>query len=343
MIPRYKFHLFITPIYYPKCFEYGLFGVGRTQMNQIVNVHRGDFAFIYTTQKIGTRTKPFIYGPFRVVSEPYLNNEVVWAKDEKTGGDKYPYRVKIDTTPEHICEKPISAQKLYDLREEGRIKSVIDSSALINKSVINLLPNEGKLILESLVQQNSHGSNMESPKKGHAQKEGSIDPKEFVAKDLKEFRLESQFETYLLQNQDELNALTQFIRDEKSRYYVDIYNQVSTYIAGGAVDIIAVYEKYLFDMWLKLGVGVFELKKGVLEPDTIEQLIEYIEWTARLFPGIKKEMIRGVVVGRDFGNLESHRKDIITRIKEYDRLYNLVCYTYSIDETDDVIFKRLEI
>ena len=154
---RYKFHLFITPIFYKKSFEYGLFGVGRTQMNQIANVHKGDFVFIYTTQRIGSRTRPFIYGPFRVVSEPFFNDEYVWAKDE-SGKDKYPYRVKIDTTSEHICEKPISAQKLYDLREEGRIKSVIDSSALINKSVINLLPSEGKLILESLVQQNAHGS-----------------------------------------------------------------------------------------------------------------------------------------------------------------------------------------
>ena len=43
---RYKFHLFITPIFYEKCFEYGLFGVGRTQMNQIANVHKGDFVCI---------------------------------------------------------------------------------------------------------------------------------------------------------------------------------------------------------------------------------------------------------------------------------------------------------
>src|SRR4030042_2837946 len=172
---RYKFHLFITPIYYEKCFEYGLFGVARTQMNQIANVHTNDFVFIYTTQKIGSRTRPFIYGPFRVVSEPFFNDEFVWSKDEK-GKDKYPYRVKIDTTSEHSCEKPISAQKLYDLREEGRIKTVIDSSALINKSVINLLPNEGQLILESLIQQNSKGSLHTSLKKGHAETEIPINP-----------------------------------------------------------------------------------------------------------------------------------------------------------------------
>lgn len=339
---RYKFHLFITPIHYEKCFEYGLFGVGRTQMNQIANVHKNDFVFIYTTQKIGSRTRPFIYGPFKVVSEPFFNDEFVWAKDEE-GRDKYPYRVKIDTTQEHICEKPISTQKLYDLREEGRIKSVIDSSALINKSIINLLPSEGKLILESLIQQNSKGSSKKSPKKGHSETENKFDPKEFLGEELKEFRLESQLETYLLQNLNELNSLTQFVEGDESQYFVDIYNQVSTYIAGGAVDIIAVYEKCLFDMWLKLGVGVFELKKGVLEADTIDQLIEYIEWTARLFPGIKKEMIQGVIIGRDFGNQENRKKEIIAKIDEYDPVYNIICYTYSIDRNKKVIFKKLMI
>lgn len=339
---RYKFHLFITPIYYEKSFEYGMFGVGRTQMNQIANVHRGDFVFIYTTQKIGARTKPFIYGPFRVTSEPFYNDELVWAKEEKSGKDKYPYRVKIDITKEHICEKPISAQKLYDLREEGRIKSVIDSSALINKSVINLLPSEGKLILESLIQQNSYGSTKDSPKRGHGQTENSFDPKEFLGEAVKEFRLESQLETYLLQNQEELNSLTQFFNGDKSQYYVDIYNQVSTYIAGGSVDIIAVYEKSLFDMWLKLGVGVFELKKGILEADTIDQLIEYIEWTARLFPGIKKEMVQGVVVGRDFVNQESRKREIVAKIEDYNKLYNLVCYTYSVNVNNKVIFNKLK-
>ena len=338
---RYKFHLFITPIYYWKCFRYGLFGVGKNQMNQIANVHKNDLIFIYTTHKIGSRTRPFIYGPFKVISEPFFNDELVWAEDPKTGKDKYPYRIKIDTTPEHICEKPISAQKLYDLREEGRIKSVIDSSALINKSVINLLPSEGKLILESLIQQNSQSSNKESPKKGHTFKENNFDPGEFVREKLKEFRLESQLETYLLKNQEKMNALTQFMKDSKSQYYVDIYNQVSTYIAGGSIDIIAVYEKNLFGMWLKLGAAVFELKKGVLELETIEQLIEYIEWTARLFPGIKKEMIQGIVVGRSFGMQEKRRREIIDKLNGYKRLYKLVCYTYLVDAKNDVIFTKL--
>lgn len=339
---RYKFHLFITPTYYEKSFEYGLFGVGERQMNQIANVHKGDFCFIYTTQRIGSRTRPLIYGPFRVVSEPFFNDKFVWSKDDD-GKDKYPYRVKIDTTKEHICEKPISAQKLYDLREEGRIKSVIDSSTLINKSIINLLPNEGKLILESLVQQNSNGSLKESPKKGHEEVERKFNVNEFLGDKIKEFRLESQFETYLLQNHDKLNSLTEFVTGDKSQYYTDIYNQVSTYIAGGSIDLIVVYEKYLFDMWLKLGVGVFELKKGVLEPDTVDQLIEYIEWASRLFPGVKKEMIQGIVIGRDFGNQQNKRGKIVERLHDYERIFNIDCYTYSVNQQNDVVFTRLSI
>jgi len=296
------------------------------------------FSFI-PPKKIGSRTRPFIYGPFRVISEPFFNDELVWAKDDN-GKDKYPYRVKIDTTSEHICEKPISAQKLYDLREEGRVKTVIDSSALINKSIMNLLPSEGKLILESLIQQNASCSTKESPRKGHDEKENPFDPKEFLGEGLKEFRLESQLETYLLQNQDKLDSLTQFVNGDKTQYFSDVYNQVSTYITGGAVDIIVVYKKRLFDMWLKLGVGVFELKKGVLEPDTIDQLIEYIEWTARLFPGIKKEMIQGIAIGREFGNQKDREQEIIKKLKDYDQLYSLACYTYSVDSSGNISFLK---
>jgi len=174
----------------------------------------------------------------------------------------------------------------------------------------------------------------------HDEKENPFDPKEFLGEGLKEFRLESQLETYLLQNQDKLDSLTQFVNGDKTQYFSDVYNQVSTYITGGAVDIIVVYKKRLFDMWLKLGVGVFELKKGVLEPDTIDQLIEYIEWTARLFPGIKKEMIQGIAIGREFGNQKDREQEIIKKLKDYDQLYSLACYTYSVDSSGNISFLK---
>jgi len=52
-------------------------------------------------------------------------------------------------------------------------------------------------------------------------------------------------------------------------------------------------------------------------------------------------MIQGVVVGRDFGNQEDRKQEIIKKIDEHDKLYNLVCYTYSVVEDNKIIFNKL--
>jgi len=52
-------------------------------------------------------------------------------------------------------------------------------------------------------------------------------------------------------------------------------------------------------------------------------------------------MIQGVVVVKDFGNQENRKKEILAKIDNYDQLYNLVCYTYSVDKNDKIIFNKL--
>ena len=333
-----QFHLLITPRYYGMCLEYGLFGVGRAQMNQIANVHAGDFAFIYTATRAGSRTRPQIFGPFRVMSEPFYNDTVVWAPDPKVPKkDKYPYRVKIRLTPEHVCSNPLPVQRLWDMREEGKVKSVIDASALTNKSVINLLPNEGRLILESILQFNPRTGRDISPYSGHELKECAIDPCDFIGTSPAEFRMESQLETYLLQNRRWLDEMAQFASDEGD-WETEIYNQVSTYIAGGAIDIIVIYKKRVFDMLLTLGAAVFELKKGVLEEGIADQLLEYLEWTARLLPGLKREMIHGVLVGRDFGRASKQLDSLKLKLSKLSGAYNLSAYAYAVDNDRTIRF-----
>ena len=73
-----QFHLFITPKFYQKCYEYGSFGVSEINMNQLANVRKGDIAFFYTTRSIGPRTVGKIYGPFEILSEMFFNSNVVW-------------------------------------------------------------------------------------------------------------------------------------------------------------------------------------------------------------------------------------------------------------------------
>ncbi len=149
------FHLFISPKHFEKCLEYGLFGVSEGKMNELANVHKEDIAFFYTTAKIGSRTIGQIYGPYEMTSELFYNDTVVWeGTEEDLTKDKYPFRIKLKLLEEHICTQPISVQKLWDLKEEDKIRTIMDSSALINKAVCNLFPEEGKLLLQSLIQAN---------------------------------------------------------------------------------------------------------------------------------------------------------------------------------------------
>jgi predicted RNA-binding protein len=326
-----KFHLLITPQHFKKCAEYGLFGVGRDQINQLANVHAGDLAFIYTTQKIGSRTRPVIHGPFRVISELFFNDQLVWVPDKRRAGrDKFPYRVKLAHAKEHVCIEPIPVQRLWDLRAEGKVRTVVDASALTNKSVVNLLPDEGMLLLEALVQANPRSAALPSEYAGHGLGEHELEPVEFAGSATKEFRQEVRLETWLLQHPEQIWRLAGF--EPSGDVDLQVYNQVSTYVAGGNVDLVAVYRKRLFESWLTLLAGAFELKKGVLDPGVLDQVVEYMEWVGRLLPGLRSEMVTGVAVGRAFG-AHPIRESVANRLGELRGVRHLRVFCYHIDDT----------
>lgn len=339
---RRKFHLLNSPKYFSISEDYGLFGVSERNLNQLANIWKGNIVFYYTAHKVGLRTSGFIHGPFEVTSELFYNDKVVWAEDEKhKGKDKYPYRIKIKYLKEHICLNPIPIQIFWDLKEEGKIKTVIDSSALIDKAVITLLDEEGILLLQALLQANPKSGEYNKEYKGHSFYEKEVNLLKFDGTKIKEFVMEAYLESYLLRNPEIIHNLSGFENGLDENYTYDILNQVSTYIAGGAIDIVCLYKKKVLDMWLAINATVFELKKGIVDPFFVDQLIRYIEWTGRLIPGAKHRMIRGVLVGRDFGNQTEIKNELKNRIADVKGLYSINCYTYSVKK-DKLVFNSLE-
>ncbi len=336
-----KFHLLISPRFFRESLEYGLFGVSERNLNQLANVRKGDIAFYYTARKAGPRTEGVMYGPFEVTSQVFFNDQLVWAPDPKDPDrDKYPFRIKIKYLEEHVCSNPVPVQAFWDLREEGKIKSIIDSSALIDKAVCTLLYQEGVLLMQTLLQANQSPGTDESPYKGHAFQQKDIDILKAKGKDTQELNMEAYLEAYLLMNPQKLHELAGFDDFSSDKYQVDILNQVSTFIAGGAIDIVCLYKKRVLDIWLTLSAAVFELKKGVIDPYYINQLTRYIEWTARLIPGAKHDMIKGIIIGRDFGKQIAARNAVLERITQFDNIYSLSCYTYRLGRKE-IIFERL--
>lgn len=337
-----KFHLLNSPKYFSISEEYGLFGVAERNINQIANIWKGDIIFYYTAKRVGLRTVGFIYGPFEVTSELFYNTSLVWVTNPNNPKvDKYPYRIKFRYLEEHICLNPVPVQTLWDLKEEGKIKTIIDSSALIDKAVITLLEEEGILLLQALLQANFKSAEYDKGYKAKGLKEKQVNLLQFIGRNIKEFRMEAYLEAYLLRNPNIIHELSGFENGLSNDYHYEILNQVSTYIAGGAIDIVCLYKKKVIDLWLKIGATVFELKKGIIDPFFVEQLVRYIEWTSRLMPGVKKEMIKGILIGRDFGNQYDKRGNLIKKINELKEMYILEAYTYSV-QNNLVIFEKLE-
>lgn len=337
-----NFHLFISPKHFKKCSEYGLFGVNEGKMNELANVHKGDIAFFYATEKIGSRTLGQIYGPYEITSELFYNDEIVWERAEDSTKDKYPFRIKLKLLEEHVCTEPISVQKLWDLKQEDKIRTIMDSSALINKAVCNLFYDEGKLLLQSLIQANQFPTEEEPSYLGHRLVEKEIDLFKVQGKSNK-FKMESYLEAYLLRNPSRLHEMSGFPAEKNDKFQTDILNQVRTYVAGGAIDIICLYKKRIIGIPLILSTAVFELKTDVLERDNVDQLAEYIEWTSRLIPGSNLDMIQGVLVGCEFGNKnENRKKDLLNRIKEVGRKHGIKAYQYIIDSVKkEVVFEKI--
>ncbi|NUM42661.1 MAG: hypothetical protein HUU45_13630 [Leptospiraceae bacterium] len=150
------------------------------------------------------------------------------------------------------------------------------------------------------------------------------------------FRLEA----FLLRNPELIHSLSGFKNGLTKDYTFEILNQISTYIAGGAIDIACIYKKKVLDLWLKIGVTVFELKRGIIDPFYVDQIIRYIEWASRLIPGAKKEMIKGILIGRDFGNQVDIRNLLLSKIRELRGLYHLEAYTYYIED-NSLKFKNI--
>jgi hypothetical protein len=309
----------------------------------LANIWKGDIVFYYTAHKVGLRTSGFIYGPFEVTSELFYNDQIVWAKNERNPDkDKYPYRIKIEYLKEHVCLRPVPIEIFWDLKEEGKIKTVIDSSALIDKAVISLLDEEGILLLQALLQENPKSGKYSKDYLGYDLHEGKINLLQYKGGKIKEFKMEAYLEAYLLRNPKIIHDISGFRTEWNQNYDYNILNQVSTYIAGGAIDIVCLYKKKVLNMWLTLNATVFELKKGIIDPFYVDQLIRYIEWTTRLIPGVKYRMIKGILIGRDFGNQVEAKNNLRKRIEDVKDLYSINCYTYSVKD-DKLMFDSLEI
>jgi len=326
-----QYHLFKTKKEDYDCIisKHHSFGVKERSINQIANVHSGDTGFFYVKWKKGNHNVQKIYGPFSIVSGPYYDKN--YEKKDKPG---FSYRVKIKIPKEEVLD-----EEGIDLWEPfGELKNrtniyLMYSSAIntYRRSVINLLPEVGEIINKAFGQPKIENSSRYKIKNLSLIKE--------VLKNIKDnkFEYERYLEIYLLNllhKNKKLPKKLQVSGRSYNNYSIQYYNQIPTYFATSAIDVVIIY-KNNSNKCKPDFVEVIELKNKKLAKDHVNQLVYYINWTQKLFSNLKKESVRGILIGAE------KCKSLYNRLEEFKNdCYNLSCFTYKINENNDVVFDK---
>lgn len=164
---------------------------------------------------------------------------------------------------------------------------------------------------------------------------------QFRGEGIREFRLEGLLEAFLLMNPHHLYQMSGIPEAVNETFRAQVFNQVSAYVAGGAIDIVCLYEKKVRGLWLTLLATVFELKKNTLSMDNLDQLIENVKWAARLLPGASDEMVRGVLVGRTFGGDSEKKLELQKALQSLEKNSWIKVFEYAVEDADSVSFKEI--
>lgn len=329
-----QYHLFISSER-KRCMKYKKFGVKTERANQISNVHKGDIAFFYE-RKYVNNIDYLIYRPVEIISEPSHRND-------KKG---YNFYVKFkELSMDNEIKSEINLWEPFGKLDKDTNMYLAYTSAINvrSRSVVNLLPGVGQIICNAFKIQISRETLVDPQDNNETLEEKYIFNKEDIrGKSYKEFHYEGQLETYLLLHPDKLQNKLKYLDESDNirnrNHTAFIFNQVPTYLATSAIDIVISYKEKMDSSKLGL-IEVFELKRNIVVKENLDQLVGYIEWTHKLFPNLDKRMIRGIIIGREFGDSRKWKKEVKKKLKEFkNNGYKLSCFTYKINENNDVDF-----
>lgn len=264
-------HLFITTEHFENCHIFQIFGVSKASINQFGLVNPGDTVFFLN------RKDNLFIGPYKVVSDIFYNEEIIWDKSNREKGiDAYPYRVRLKSDIIYAIDGNILSKVIEK-------KMRIDSGDLRGRSVFTLFPKDSG-ILEPILK-----------KEGKELKKAIVN-KEITGEDItielaeqKDF-YESFLEFFLLKN------FTDFFDSNLLPY-----NQFRTNLLDSRIDIIALTEKKIL---------VLELKRKKIEEKDVQQLQTYISWVKnntklleKIFKTkLNKADIQSFIIGKDVDN-----------------------------------------
>lgn len=285
-------------------------------------IRKGDRIFFY---EIG---KGF-HGIYEAVSLPFIDEDEVEGPDKKylfgsksnphftKGSLIFPNRVLI--SPKIYLEKPINEWRNATRSAFGRFTSAIDLRSIFykkvlgrGKSITHLFPEEELKLIELLMKLNNEKN-----------KQLLFDPYEpknpqpiifdLEPTPLGEVKYEKILEGWIIQNIDNpCTDMRKFLGDLKE---IECFaNYVPVSIAGGNLDIVVFHKDK--NSGKRYKITIIELKKGIIKKGDIEQIENYVKWSAENLTKIieekptkieidlksKMDIVQPVIIGKGINN-----------------------------------------
>lgn len=261
------------------------------------------------------------HGVYEVASYPFIDDTILKSNSFKL--TDAPYRALI--RPKYYFKNPVPEKRVFGLKNSANdFRSLFYKKALgRGKANTHIFPEEENNLFELLNKSNNGISEISiNPYKPKNDLKVFFD---LSTNETGELLYEKILEGWLTQNIDKLdNNCHKFLG--KIQDIECFANYVPVNIAGGNIDLIVYHNNNFPSINSRYKISIIELKKGIVDRNSIIEVEEYIKWAYENISSNDIEIIQPIVIGKKIND------SAIKRAKEYGiNKRNPILVEYNVD------------
>lgn len=255
----------------------------------MLNVEIGDLVFLYERQ-VG------FHGVYKVKSSLFFDTSKITNQDGLSVNEQWPLRILLDCV--YFFPKPVNEDLLFSTPKYENIFWVWAYRKSQGPRGCNTItPESAEALIELLVKVNGSDvkyNNFEPYKPSQLEK-----VKFSFAKENGRLALEDYLRGYVVSKITKDKEFEKFLGNlDDIEWYA---NNVPYHITQKNIDILIFHKNFKYtNAPLRYKYSVIELKKDIVKPNDVSQLIRYAQWTSGRLANGEVEMIQPVLIGYDF-------------------------------------------
>jgi len=255
----------------------------------MLNLEIGDLIFLYERQE-------GFHGIYKVKTLPFFDTSKVSNNNGFYVDKSWPIRILLENV--YYFPKPVSEDLLFSTPKYENIFWIWSYRKIQGSRGCNIItPEAAEALIELLVKVNGCDEKYDAFNPYEPDKIENI--KFIFSRHDQEVALEDYLRGYIICQIKKDKEMTEFLgKLDDIEWYA---NNVPYHISQKNIDILVFHKNYRYtDMPLRYKYSIIELKKGVVKPDDVSQLIRYASWAGGRLANGELETIQPILIGHDF-------------------------------------------